>query len=68
VSIVAALVLLVATWILGLAILGAALAWRALAWTAEVEMPPGSDDRRAPAPEDVPGISVVSPAAEVIRG
>ena len=33
----AALVLLIASWVLGLAILGAALAWRATAWTAEVE-------------------------------
>ena len=32
----AALVLLVATWVLGLAILGAGLAWRGTAWTAEV--------------------------------
>jgi hypothetical protein len=32
----AALVLLAATWVLGLAIVGAALAWRATAWTAEV--------------------------------
>ncbi|MEO8273923.1 MAG: hypothetical protein ABI620_07640 [Chloroflexota bacterium] len=36
----AALVLLVATWVLGLAIVGAGLAWRATAWTAE--MPPPS--------------------------
>lgn len=32
----AALILLVATWVLGLAILGVGLAWRAAAWTAEV--------------------------------
>ena len=32
----AALLVLVASWILGLAVLGAALAWRAAAWTAEV--------------------------------
>ena len=32
----AAVVLLVGTWVLGLAILGAGLAWRASAWTAEV--------------------------------
>lgn len=31
----AAVVLLVATWVLGLSIAGAALAWRATAWTAE---------------------------------
>jgi hypothetical protein len=35
----AALALLVATWVLGLAVLGAGLAWRATAWTAE--MTPG---------------------------
>lgn len=34
----AALVLLVATWVLGLSIVGAALAWRATAWTAEVTL------------------------------
>jgi hypothetical protein len=32
----AAIVVLVATWVLGLAIIGAALAWRSTAWTAEV--------------------------------
>jgi hypothetical protein len=31
----AAIVVLVATWVLGLSIIGAALAWRATAWTAE---------------------------------
>ncbi len=36
VQLVAALVLLVASWVLGLAILGAGLAWRGTAWTAEV--------------------------------
>lgn len=36
IELAAALVLLVAAWVLGLAILGAALAWRATAWTAEV--------------------------------
>ena len=41
VHLAAALILLVATWVLGLAILGAGLAWRGLAWTAEVEPPPG---------------------------
>jgi hypothetical protein len=35
VQLVAAVVALVATWVLGLAIVGAALAWRATAWTAE---------------------------------
>ena len=35
VSLAAALLLLVTTWILALAVLGAALAWRATAWTIE---------------------------------
>jgi hypothetical protein len=35
VSLAAALLLLVAAWVLGLALLGAALAWRATAWTVE---------------------------------
>jgi hypothetical protein len=35
VSLAAALLLLVTTWVLGLALLGAALAWRATAWTLE---------------------------------
>ena len=35
VSLGAALLLLVAAWVLGLALVGAALAWRATAWTAE---------------------------------
>lgn len=34
----AAVVLLVGTWVLGLAILGAGLAWRASAWSAEVSV------------------------------
>lgn len=42
VQLVAAVVVLVATWALGLAIVGAALAFRATAWTAEV-VPPPSD-------------------------
>jgi hypothetical protein len=33
----AALLVLVASWILGLAVIGAALAWRATAWTAEMD-------------------------------
>jgi hypothetical protein len=37
----AALLVLVASWILGIAALGAVLAWRATAWTAEVEAPQG---------------------------
>ena len=35
-SVGSALLVLVASWILGLAVLGAALAWRSAAWTAEV--------------------------------
>jgi len=35
VSLAAALLLLVTTWVLALAVLGAALAWRATAWTIE---------------------------------
>ena len=36
IQLTSAIVVLVATWVLGLAIVGAALAWRATAWTAEV--------------------------------
>lgn len=36
VQLTAAVVVLVATWVLGLTIVGAALAWRATAWTVEV--------------------------------
>lgn len=36
VDLAAAVVLLVATWVLGLSVVGAGLAWRATAWTAEV--------------------------------
>jgi hypothetical protein len=39
VQLAAAIVVLVATWVLGVAIIGAALAWRATAWTAEVTTP-----------------------------
>lgn len=35
-EVVAALLLLATTWVLGLAVVGACLAWRATAWTAEV--------------------------------
>ena len=49
----AALLVLVAVWILGLALLGAALAWRAAAWTAEIAPArrPGEVPAPAPAPE-----------------
>lgn len=43
VSLGAALLLLVASWVLGLALLGAALAWRATAWTAETGARPVAD-------------------------
>lgn len=35
----AAIVVLISTWVLGLALLGAGLAWRATAWTAEIAPP-----------------------------
>ena len=44
----AALILLVATWVLGLSIIGAALAWRATAWTAEVPAPSRNRDAGRP--------------------
>jgi hypothetical protein len=43
VPLAAALVLLISTYVLGLAVVGAALAWRATAWTAEVAPPPVLD-------------------------
>lgn len=53
----AALVLFVATWVLGMSVLGAGLAWRAVAWTAEVAPPSGVDgsSMAAPTPEVAPG-------------
>ena len=52
-----ALLVLVASWILGLAVLGAALAWRTAAWTAEVA--PGAvrtpERSAAPVSEVTPG-------------
>jgi hypothetical protein len=54
---VAALLLLVSTWILGLALLGATLAWRSTAWTM-LASPPVSGDAAAvptPASERAPG-------------
>ena len=45
VQVAAALLVLVAWWILGLAVIGAVLAWRAAAWTAEVA---AGEDRHAP--------------------
>jgi hypothetical protein len=56
-SIGAALLVLVASWILGLAVLGAALAWRTAAWTAEL-VPSASrapEASGATAPEVTPG-------------
>lgn len=56
-QVAAALLLLVSTWVLGLALLGAALAWRATAWTV-LASPPRPSDAEAvatPAPEGVPG-------------
>jgi hypothetical protein len=53
----AALLLLVSTWVLGLALLGAALAWRSTAWTV-LASPPVSGDAAAvatPASEGAPG-------------
>jgi hypothetical protein len=41
VLVLAALLVLVASWILGLAVVGAALAWRVAAWTAELDAAPG---------------------------
>jgi hypothetical protein len=40
VLVLAALLVLVASWILGLAVVGAALAWRVAAWTAELDAAP----------------------------
>jgi hypothetical protein len=57
VSLAAALLLLVATWILGLAVLGAALAWRATAWTIEAA------PRRVPAATPASPVDVESPAS-----
>jgi hypothetical protein len=46
--VVAALLVLVASWILGLAVIGAALAWRATAWTAELRPGAGRPPSVAP--------------------
>jgi hypothetical protein len=59
VSLAAALLLLVAAWILGLAVLGAALAWRATAWTIEAA------PRREPAGGPATTLESESPASEV---
>ena len=53
-NVAAALLLLVATWVVGLAVLGAALAWRSTAWTIEaaprrLELPVA-----APTPDESP--------------
>jgi hypothetical protein len=49
----ASLILLSATWVLGLAVAGAGLAWRATAWTAEVALPAGVDQPVAGTPPEV---------------
>ena len=49
-QVAAALLLLVSTWILGLALLGAALAWRATAWTVLVPPPRRSAEEAVAAP------------------
>lgn len=49
----AALVLLSATWVLGLAVAGAGLAWRATAWTAEIALPAAVDQPVSSAPPEV---------------
>ena len=46
----AGLLLLVSTWVLGLALLAAALAWRATAWTVLVPPPASSDAEAFPVP------------------
>jgi hypothetical protein len=53
----AGLLLLVSTWVLGLALLAAALAWRATAWTVLVApaLPTDGEAVPAPAPEGAPG-------------
>jgi hypothetical protein len=52
ITIAAALLLLVSTWILGLAALGAALAWRATAWTIEARVSGSGAQSLAPALEE----------------
>ncbi len=44
----AALILLVATWVLGLSIMGVGLAWRATAWTSEMRAPSRNRDPDRP--------------------
>jgi hypothetical protein len=53
-TISAALLLLISTWILGLAVLGAALAWRATAWTHEAGMSGSGARLPAPVVEEAP--------------
>jgi hypothetical protein len=62
VSLAAALLLLVAAWVLGLAVLGAALAWRATAWTIEAA------PRREPAAAPATTLESESPAREAPIG
>ena len=61
VSLAAALLLLVTTWLLSLAILGAALAWRSTAWT--VEAAPRRPIAVEPAPADDPSTAAGEAAA-----
>jgi len=54
VSLAAALLLLVTTWVLALAVLGAALAWRATAWTIEATPRRGLAPAAASAADESP--------------
>jgi len=62
VSLAAALLLLVTTWVLALAVLGAALAWRATAWTIEAA------PRRQPATGTVRADEAESATGEAVAG
>jgi hypothetical protein len=57
VQLAAALVVFVATWVLGLSVAGAILAWRATAWTAEVAPPLVVTDSAPTAGEISPGVA-----------
>jgi hypothetical protein len=62
VSLAAALLLLVTTWVLALSVLGAALAWRATAWTIEAA------PRRSLASEAIPGDDGAPATTEATAG